>query len=162
MCVYLKTCDTSAPVTLFSPRPTRLRFAHLSLVNTLYTLISLVRSVPESVDIGETSTSFYLSHLLSAQLDVKALNFFSATNTAKLQREVNNGLAMAHFKSTRKDQNCDRAEQQKLLDQMTSLDTCKSKNLVYGSFHPLQNPPMFNVSFPPSLTGNTNTTPAGF
>ena len=53
VCVYLKTCDTSAPVTLFSPRPTRLR------------------SVPESVDIAETSTSFYLSYLLSAQLDVK-------------------------------------------------------------------------------------------
>ena len=79
---------------------------------------------------------------------------------------------MAHFKSTRytgillvktviilksfvrKDQNCDRAEQQKLLDQMAILDTCKAKNLVYGSFHPLQNPPMFGVSFPPSLTGN--------
>ena len=159
-------------MTLFSPRPTRLRFACLSLVNMLYTLISLVRSVPESVDIGETSTSFYFSHLLSAQLDVKALNFFSATNTARLQREVNNGLAMAHFKSTRctglllvntvitrfslvrKDQNCDRAEQQKLVDQMAILDTCKAKNLVYGSFHPLQNPPMFSVSYPPSLTGN--------
>ena len=41
----------------------------------------------------------------------------------------------------RKDQNCDRAEQQKLLDQMAILDTCKAKDLVYGSFHPLQNPP---------------------
>lgn len=79
---------------------------------------------------------------------------------------------MAYFKSTRytgillvmtviilnvlarKDQNCDRAEQQKLLDQMTILDTCKAKNLVYGSFQPLQNPSMFSVSFPPSLTGN--------
>ena len=108
----------------------------------------------------------------SAQLDVKALNFFSATNTARLQREVNNGLAMAHFKSTRytglllvntvitrfslvrKDQNCERAEQQKLVEQMAILDTCKAKNLVYGSFHPLQNPPMFSVSYPPSLTGN--------
>ena len=119
----------------------------------------MVSSTPESVDIGETSTSFYFSHLLSAQLDVKALNFFSATNSARLQREINNGLAMAHFKSTRysgllsvnmvftrvtlvrKDQNCDRAEQQKLLDQMAILDTCKAKDLVYGSFHPLQNPP---------------------
>ena len=48
--------------------------------------------------------------------------------------------------------NCDRAEQQKLLDQMAILDTCKAKNLVYGSFHPLQNPPMFSVSYPPSLS----------
>ena len=52
--------------------------------------------------------------------------------------------------------NCDRAEQQKLLDQMAILDTCKAKNLVYGSFHPLQNPPMFSVSYPPSLTGNNS------
>ena len=122
------------------------------------------------MDIGETSTSFYFSHLLSAQLDVKALNFFSATNSARLQREINNGLAMAHFKSTRygglllvnmvitrvtlvrKDKNCDRGEQQKLFDQMAILDTCKAKNQVYGSFHPLQNPPMFSVSYPPSLS----------
>ena len=69
------------------------------------------------------------------------------------QREVNNGLAMAHFKSSKKDQNCDRAEQQRLVEQMASLDTCRARNLVYGSFHPLQNPPMFSVSYPPSLTG---------
>ena len=39
---------------------------------------------------------------------------------------------------------------------MAILDTCKAKNLVYGSFHPLQNPPMFSVSCPPSLTGNNS------
>ena len=35
---------------------------------------------------------------------------------------------------------------------MAILDSCKAKNLVYGSFHPLQNPPMFSVSYPPSLS----------
>ena len=90
VCVYIKSTPTSAPVTLFSPRPTRLR------------------SVPESVHHDETSTSFYLSYLLPIQLDVKALYFFSATNTAKMQKEVNNGLAMANFKTTKRDQHGDK------------------------------------------------------
>ena len=138
VCVFLKTCDSSAPVTLFAPRATKLR------------------SVPESVHVEEPSTSFYLSYLLPLQLDVKAINFFSATNQAKLQKEVNNGLAMAYFKSSKRDQNGDRAEQQKYVDEMSSLDHHNAKLLVYGSYQPLNNNPLYNNFQPPkTLSGKS-------
>ena len=104
---------------MFSPRPTQLR------------------KVPESFHCEEPTTSFYLSYLLPIQLDIKAINFFGATNQAKLQREVNNGLAMAHFKATNRNLSGDRAEQQKFLDEMSELDYCQIRNLTYGSYQPL-------------------------
>ena len=132
VCVYLKQGDTAAPVTLFSPRPTRLR------------------AVPESVHTDEPSTCFYLSYLLPAQMDVKALNFFSATNSAKLQREVNNGLAMAHFKSSKRTHHGDRAEQQTYLDSMARLDTWGARRMVYGGYQSLHNPghAVYSASLP--------------
>ena len=133
VCVYLKTSSTAAPVTLFSPRPTKLR------------------TRPENVDINETSTSFYLSYLLPLHLDSKALNFFSVTNQAKLQREVNNGFAMAHFNSSKRNKNSDKMEQQKFLDDLDELDTFNARNLIYGKYEPISNNPLYNMNLPQVL-----------
>ena len=130
VCVYIKSSDSAAPVTLFSPRPTQLR------------------KFPESFHREDPTTNFYLSYLLPLQLDVKAINFFGATNQAKLQREVNNGLAMAHFNATKRNLSGDRAEQQKYLDKMSSLDHLGVRTLTYGSYQPINNTPFLTSSLP--------------
>jgi len=126
--VYVKADPSSEPNISCSPRPTYLR------------------AFPESFHCDEPSTSFYLSYLLQLQMDVKALNFFSATNQAKLQKEINNGLAMAHFNSLKKNFSIDKVEQQKLVEEMVALDHCNSRQLTYGFYQPLPKPP-----FMPSL-----------
>lgn len=128
ICVYIKSSDSAAPVTLFSPRPTQLR------------------KLPESFHREDPTTNFYLSYLLPVQLDVKAINFFGATNQAKLQREVNNGLAMAHFNATKRNLSGDRAEQQKYLDKMSELDHLGIRTLSYGSYQPINNIPFLTSS----------------
>ena len=130
VCVYMKSSNSAAPVTLFSPRPTQLR------------------KVPESFHREEPNTSFYLSFLLPVQLDIKAINFFGATNQAKFQREVNNGLAMAHFKATNRNLSGDRAEQQKFLDDMSQLDYCNIRILTYGSYQPIARNHFLSSSLP--------------
>ena len=128
ICVYIKSSPSAAPVTLLSPRPTQLR------------------KFPESFHREDPTTDFYLSYLLPVQLDVKAINFFGATNQAKLQREVNNGLAMAHFNATKRNLSGDRAEQQKYLDKMLELDHCHVRTLTYGSYQPINNIPFLTSS----------------
>lgn len=127
--VYIKPDPAAEPNITLSPRPT------------------YVRAFPESFHCDEPSTSFYLSYLLQLQLDVKALNFFSATNQARLQKEINNGLAMAHFNSMKKNNSIDKVEQQKLVDEMLVLDHCNSRQLTYGSYQPLKTSP-FSPSLP--------------
>ena len=121
--VYIKQDPTAEPNIASSPRPTYLR------------------AFPESFHCDEPSTSFYLSYLLQLQLDVKALNFFSATNQAKLQKEINNGLAMAHFNMMKKNNTIDKVEQQKLVEEMVVLDNCNSRQLTYGCYQPLKTSP---------------------
>eukprot|EP00092_Neocalanus_flemingeri_P001498 GFUD01001599.1.p1 GENE.GFUD01001599.1~~GFUD01001599.1.p1 ORF type:complete len:972 (-),score=277.02 GFUD01001599.1:75-2990(-) len=121
--VFVKADPSSEPNISSSPRPTYLR------------------AFPESFHCDEPSTSFYLSYLLQLQMDVKALNFFSATNQAKLQKEINNGLAMAHFNMMKKNFSIDKMEQQKLVEEMLVLDHCNSRQLTYGSYQPLPTPP---------------------
>ena len=128
VCVYIKSSHSAAPITLFSPRPTQLR------------------KFPESFHREDPTTHFHLSYLLPVQLDVKAINFFGATNQAKLQREVNNGLAMAHFNATKRNLSGDRAEQQKYLDKMLELDHCHVRTLKYGSYQPINNIPFLTSS----------------
>jgi len=124
--VFIKPDPSAEPNISSSPRPTYLR------------------AFPESFHCDEPSTSFYLSYLLQLQLDVKALNFFSATNQARLQKEINNGLAMAHFNTMKKNNSIDKVEQQKLVEEMVVLDHCNSRQLTYGSYQPLQTSPFLS------------------
>ena len=55
ICVYIKSSDSAAPVTLFSPRPTQLR------------------KLPESFHREDPTTNFYLSYLLPVQLEGEIL-----------------------------------------------------------------------------------------
>ena len=122
--VFVKGDPGAEPNLSLAPRPTYLR------------------AQPESFHRDEPSTAFYLGFLLRGKLDSKALNFFSATNQARLQKEINNGLAMAHFNQQRKNSSCDRSEQQKLVAEMASLDTLDSRRLVYGAWTVVPRPPV--------------------
>ena len=110
---------------------------------------TLLRALPESFNGGQ-GTAYHLSFLLQARLDSKALSFFSATNQARLQKEINNGLAMAHFNQQRKNTSSDRAEQQKLVEEMAAADSCGSRRLVYGSWTSPPAPPCM-PALPPAL-----------
>ena len=130
--VFLKSSPSAAPVVSQAPRPTYLR------------------PLPESFHGDEPATAFHLNLLLQCRLDAKALNFFSATNQARLQKEINNGLAMAHFNQQRKNQSSDRAEQQKLVEEVATLDTPDSRAKTYGAWRLPPAPPV-QPALPPSL-----------
>jgi hypothetical protein len=132
ICVFVKPEPGAAPCLAQAPRPTYLRPA------------------PESLHRDEPATAFHLSFLLHCRLDAKALGFFAATNQARLQKVVNNGLAMAHFNQQRKNMSTDRAEQQQLVEAMVALDPCESRRLTYGQWV-LPPPPPVMPAMPPTL-----------
>merc|ERR1719447_2388861 len=136
--VFLKPNSESQPNVSRAPRPTYLR------------------SMPESLHCQEPATAFHLSYLLQCKLDSKALSFFTSTNQSRMQKEVNNGLAMAHFNQQRKNTRSDRSEQQKMVDELVAIDTCNSRRLTYGSWVAPPRPPVMPL-FPPALPSTRDT-----
>ena len=109
-----------------------------------------LRSLPESLHKEEPATAFHLSYLLQCKLDSKALSFFTSTNQTRMQKEVNNGLAMAHFNQQRKNTSSDRSEQQKMVEELVTIDTCNTRKFIYGTWVAPPRPPVMPL-FPPAL-----------
>ena len=109
-----------------------------------------LRSMPESLHKEEPATAFHLNYLLQCKLDSKALSFFTSTNQTRMQKEVNNGLAMAHFNQQRKNTSSDRSEQQKMVEELVTIDTCNSRRFTYGTWLAPPRPPVMPL-FPPAL-----------
>merc|ERR1711963_1109700 len=130
--VFLKDSPDSEANTRIAPKPT------------------FLRSYPDSFHMDDPGTAFFLNSLLLTKLDLKALNFFNATNQAKMQKDIINGIPMAYFHQTKKSISTDKHEQNKLMSEIDKVDTNRTSKLVYGSYRELPKPPI-QPQYPQSL-----------
>ncbi len=121
--VFLKDGPDSEANTRLAPKPT------------------VLRSYPESFHHDDPGTAFFLNSTLSCRLDLKALNFFNATNQARMQKDIINGIPMAYFHQTKKSISTDKQEQIKLMAEVEKLDNNESVKLLYGFYKELPRPP---------------------
>ena len=122
--VFLKDGPDSEANTRLAPKPT------------------VLRSYPESFHHDDPGTAFFLNATLLCKLDLKALNFFNATNQARMQKDIINGIPMAYFHQTKKSISTDKQEQIKLIAEIEKLEKNNSLRLLYGCYRELPRPPI--------------------
>ena len=130
--VFIKNSPDAIPNTKIAPKPT------------------FLRAYPDSFHLDDPGTAFFLDAQLMTKLDLKALNFFNATSQAKMQKEIINGLPMAHFHQTKKSISTDKHEQMKMMTEMEKVDVNMTCKLIYGSYRELPKPPI-QPQYPTSL-----------